>query len=134
MWTALAVWSLWPTEIESGLLGKADIHDWHRGTRYEWGGLKLSSRRLLVLLDDMPEASKYRSVRERDGNWPEWQQMLKHLTNETSLHRSSLYAGGQNEYSATIYLDPIERVERIKELVEDSEESTEQFYDELGWT
>jgi len=130
------VWRLWPTEIESGLLPKADIYDWHRGTRDQYGALKLSSRRLLVLLEELPEASRYKTAR-RDGQWPEWMQILKGLHNETALHRASLYAGGENAYDATVFLDPLERRERFENSEaeeEDRQKDDEDFYADMGWS
>lgn len=108
---------------------RVDFADWHRGA--------LSSRRVLVLLEGLSEDSRYRTGFERAGNWPEWQQMLKHATNEVSLHRSGLYAGGDNAYAPTVYLDPLERVERQQEDTAETvfhQESEQELYGALGWS
>lgn len=91
----------------------------------------------MALLQNLSETSSYRTAFERDGNWPVWQQMLKHLTNETTLHRASLYAGGENEYEPTIYLDPKELADHLAE--DEAEEqfrdhAEEELYGALGWT
>lgn len=133
MWEAIAKWLQRPTEIEADLY-PVDIHDWHRGTLNEWGGLKLSSRRLLVLMEKSEAWSPFKAI-QPDGNWPEWMQMLKHLTNETALNRSMKY--GSDGPEATVYLDPLERVKRLEEAVSDLQErmeSEEQMYGEMGFS
>ena len=58
---------LWPREIEADLLREygVDVVDWHTG--------RLTSRRVLVLLDQLSEESRYKTEFERGGNWPVWQ-------------------------------------------------------------
>lgn len=63
--------------------------------------------------------------------------MLKKLTNEAALHRGYVLKSGGNDPETEVFLDPIERMARVLEAVEDEEgrqESTDQFYGELGWT
>jgi len=122
---------LWPREIEADLLREygVDVADWHTG--------RLTSRRVLVLLDQLSEESRYKTEFERGGNWPVWQQMLKDLHNETALHRAGLYAGGESEYSPTLYMDPLEIQARIAEAEEIQEFHTEvesELHETLGWT
>lgn len=122
---------LWPREIEADLLREygVDVADWHTGA--------VTSRRVLVLLDQLSEESRYKAEFERGGNWPVWQQMLKDLHNETALHRAGLYAGGDSEYSPTLYLDPLEIQARIAEAEEIQEFHTEvesELHETLGWT
>lgn len=131
MWETLARIRLWPREIEADLQRyyHLDVADWHTG--------RLSSRRLLVLLDQLPDASRYKTEYERDGNWPIWQQMLKDLHNETALHRAGLYAGGDNAYNPTTYLDPLELRQRIAEqeqLQEFQTEAESELHGSLGWS
>lgn len=131
VWEVLARIRLWPREIEADLhrYYRLDVADWHDGA--------LTSRKLLVLLDQLPDESRFKTEFERDGNWPVWQQMLKDLHNETALHRAGLYAGGDNAYSPTTYLDPLEMRERIaaaeaeQELHEMGEKD---LHESLGWS
>jgi len=122
---------LWPREIEADFQReyRLDIADW-------WSG-RLTSRRALVLLDQLSENSGYKREYERAGNWPVWQQMLKGLHNETALHRAGLYAGGDNAYDPDLYYDPVEIQKFIAEA-----EALQEFHDDvesemhanLGWT
>lgn len=106
-----------------------DIMDWHRG--------RMSSRRLLVLLqyprsDDSPYPRAL-----RDGQWPEWMQMLKELHKELALYRASWYVGRPGEYKPRVFLDPVERVEVATEAVEVAAlraEVEEELFGELGWS
>jgi len=121
----------WPREIEADLQREygIDIADWHTG--------RLSSRRALVLLEELSEHSAFKREFERGGNWPVWQQMLKDLHNETALHRAGLYAGGESAYAPTTYLDPLEMAERVAEqeaLEEFKTEAESELYGSLGWT
>lgn len=131
VWEMLARIRLWPREIEADLQRyyRLDIADWHDGV--------VTSRRVLVLLDQLPDESRYKTEYERDGNWPIWQQMLKDLHNETALHRAGLYAGGDNAYSPTTYLDPLEMQKRIaeaEELQEFQAQAESELHGSLGWT
>lgn len=127
----------WPNEIEADLAFRGiDIGWWHRNTLTGEGVPRLSSRRLLLLLDELPETSAYKTML-RDGQWPLWQRMLKTLTNETSLHRAGLYAGGDASYEPMVYVDPIEQRERAEEaqaVQEFHAEAEAQLYNRFGWT
>lgn len=138
MWEAIVRVRSFPTQIEADLhkYYRLDIADWHRGTVKD-GVPVVSSRKLLVLVDGLPEDSEYRTAFERDGNWPVWMQMLKLAANEVSLHRASLYAGGDNAYGATIFLDPSEQQQRIDDAIAEQEfhkEATATLYGNLGWS
>ena len=131
VWPAIVRVRNWPNQIEADLQHyyRLDIADWHTG--------KLSSRRMLALLEHLPEDSAYKTAFERDGQWPVWKQMLKTVANETTLHRASLYAGGENAYDVQVYLDPLEQQQRIEELIEEQEfreEATSNLYGSLGWS
>ena len=131
MWDVISRLRRWPTQIEADLQREyhIDLADWHRGA--------ITSRRVLVLLEGLTENSRYRTDFERGGNWPVWMQMLKDLHKETALHRASLYAGGDNEYSPTIYLDPLEAVEHAEEEQAETafiEQSEEELATMMGWT
>lgn len=131
VWQAIVRLRNWPHEIEADLARyyHLDIADWHQGG--------MSSRRLLALLEQLPDDSAYKTVFERAGQWPVWQQMLKTVANETSLHRASLYAGGDNSYDVQVFLDPLEQQERADEAAAEQQfhmEATSELYENLGWT
>ena len=131
VWQVILRLRSWPTEIEADLQREyqIDLNDWHRGA--------LSSRRLMVLIDNLSETSRYKTEFERGGNWPVWMRMLKDIHTETALHRASLYAGGENAYSPMVYLDPVEQ-EQVRADAQDEddflEQSTEELADMMGWT
>jgi hypothetical protein len=137
---AVAIWRQWPTEIESDLLPKADIHDWHRGTRDEYGVLKLSSRRLLVLLEFLPEESAFKTAAERDGGWTLHQLIASETHNELARLRASYHAvhGGEEAvYEPHEFLDP--SIDRLREKAAQSEdqefeEATHELHAELGFS
>lgn len=73
----------WPDEIESDLLLRGiDIAHWHQLTiNPETGCPRLSSRRLMVLLEHLPDTSEFKAAAERGGRWPDWKQMLSEIAN-----------------------------------------------------
>ncbi|MDO3208690.1 Uncharacterised protein [Mycobacteroides abscessus subsp. massiliense] len=105
MLLAVAVWRQHPTEIEDLFLDKGlDIGDWHRGL--------ISSRRLLVICRHAPEDGPYKTAL-RDGDYPEWVQMLKEIHKEIALYRASKYVGGDHEYIPQVFLSLPERIEHF---------------------
>lgn len=97
-----------------------DIGDWHRGT--------LSSRKLLVLCEHIPELG---------GRWPLQLRIAKETHKEVALHRASLYVGGPNEYVPHIFVDPVEAREMAdKEAADDEfmEQATDDLFGSLGFT
>lgn len=69
-----------PNQIEADLLFRGiDIADWHQG--------RMSSRRLLCLIDALPDDSAYWKER-RDGDWSVQEYMQAALVNEMRLLRS----------------------------------------------
>lgn len=138
MWHAIIRIREFPREIEADLaLNGLDIGWWHRGTLNDEGFPRLSSRRLLVLLDGLGENSMWRTEFERSGNWPAWMQMLQTVANEVSLHRASLYAGGDNEYAPKIWMNPKEVRDEIEATQKDRkfrEKVSARVYRNLGWT
>lgn len=137
VWSALARIKHWPTQIEADLAYRGvDVGWWHRGTLDPDGLPRLSSRRLLVLLDELPDHSAYKTAL-RGGNWPIWMRMLKTLTNETSLHRAGLYAGGDDAYEPLLFIDPIEALERAEQAhatAELAQEAGKHLYHRFGWS
>jgi hypothetical protein len=130
-------WALYPTEIEADLLPGIDIHDWHRGARDDYGALKLSSRRLLILIAALPENGRYKTLR-RGGYLSEDEIVPREIYNEIAKLRASYYAinGGQESvYEPFEFVDPMVRVDRVLEDIsedEEAEESSEVLYGEMG--
>lgn len=63
-----------PREIEADLIFRGiDIHDWHQG--------RMSSRRLLCLIDALPDDSTYMKER-RDGDWSDQEYINAAIVNE----------------------------------------------------
>ena len=125
---AIAVWRQEPNAIEAELFDRgANILDWHRG--------RMTSRQLLVLLEHpRSEDSPYPRAL-RDGQWPEWMQMLKELHKELALYRASWHVGKKGEYKPKVFLDPVERRERFAELQEIQAEKAEvdEELESIGW-
>lgn len=96
----------------------------------------MSSRRLLALLeyprsDDSPYARAM-----RDGEWPEWMEMLKELHKEFALYRASWYVGKKGEYKPKIFLNMRERVERFTQAQEQEvkQAEVEEELESIGWS
>lgn len=114
MLLAVLLWRQHPAAIEADLADRGhDIFDWHSG--------KMSSRKLLVLLEHAPETGPYKTAL-RDGNWPEWVKILANIHKELALYRAAKYVGGPNEYIPNVFLDPIERVDRFNEAQQEQQE------------
>lgn len=126
---AIEVWKRNAGAIEAELAFRGQhIKHWHRGTRDGDGDLILSSRRLLVLLEHIPEVG---------GRWPVATRIAKETHKEVALHRAALYVGGDNEYIPKLFLDPVE----ARDLAEQSDaeqesfaEATEELFNGLGFT
>lgn len=101
-------WLRWPTEIENDLLvhcNGLDIGLWHNlATNPLTGGPYLSSRRLLVLIDKLPEESDLKTA-ARGGRWPEWKQMLANVFNEQVDMRASYHAAHSTD-ECDVRFDP----------------------------
>jgi hypothetical protein len=124
-----------PGQIESDLLDKnLDIADWHQGTRDEHGRLKLSSRRLLEVLEFLPERSAFKTWAERHGDWCTEQKMLQTIANEESRLRSTIQARyGGSPYEPMLWISPGERIAQQVEN-EVGLEAQEMLGDRLfGW-
>ena len=86
-------WLRWPEEIESDLLLRGvDIGLWHRLTiNPDTGAPYLSSRRLLAVLEHLPDDSAVKTA-ARGGRWTDWKQMLAEVANEAYRFRASYHA------------------------------------------
>lgn len=136
---ALDRWVLYPTEIESDLLPGINIHDWHRGTLDQFGVLKLSSRRLLILLANLPENGAYKTAL-RGGYISTAELVPQETYNELARLRASYYAvnGGEDSvYEPFQFIEPMARIQQaIDDAAEDeeAEEGTEELYGDMGFT
>ena len=126
---AIDVWKNNAGVIEAELAFRGiDIADWHQGSLDDKGRPILSSRRLLTLLEHIPEIG---------GRWPVALKIAKDIHKEVSLHRAALYVGGDNEYEPELYLDPEEArelVDRLQAEAEEVAESSEGLFAGLGFT
>lgn len=91
----------------------------------------MSSRRLLVLLRHAPEIGPYKTAL-RDGNWPEWVEMLRELHKEVAIGRASKYVGTEGEYKPKIFLSPTERVEHFETAQAEDDEFDDLVADLVG--
>lgn len=98
-----------------------DIADWLQGTRDEHGRLKLSSRRLLVILEKLPDESEFKTWAQRAGDWTEAMMIAAETHKEIALNRASKYVGSENEYVPMIFIPPSERVAAARENAEELE-------------
>lgn len=89
----------------------------------------MSSRKLLVLLRHAPETGPYKTAL-RDGDWPDWVQMLKEIHKELALDRASKYVGTPHEYTPMVFMSKPERLSRSAE-VEAEEDFQERAFDDL---
>lgn len=122
------MWRQHPTEIEAELADRGhNIMDWHRGV--------MSSRKLLVLLRHPRENGPYMAAL-RDGGWSTQTKMLAEIHKELALYRASKYAGGENEYSPMVFVDPLEAKQQAEEAEQVSvfrEEAETDVFTGLGW-
>lgn len=82
-----------------------DIGLWHRLTiNPDTGAPYLSSRRLLVLVDKLPETSELKTA-ARDGRWDIKTQMLAESVNESYRFRSSYHAAHSTD-EVDVRFDP----------------------------
>jgi len=132
---ALWIWRQYPTEIEADLLARGiDIADWHQGTRHPRGWLTLSSRRLLGLIENLPELSAFKTAL-RDGDWPTDTQILAEMHKELANFHAGHRPEGEREYST--FVSPVEHRKRYAEQMAEAEFGAQQLdvlYDQLGWS
>lgn len=131
---------MYPTEIEADFAHwypNVDLLWWHRGTRDSQGRLLLSSRRLCVLLGGLRPVSNYKTS-QRGGYLAEAELVLYETYNEIAKLRASYYAvkgGEESKYEPFEFEDPIRKIENLMaqdELEEDTHESSEQLYGDMG--
>lgn len=135
------VWLRWPDVIEADLLGiGVDIGHWHRLTvDPETGCPRLSSRRLLVLLDNLPASSGFKKVADRHGRQTRGERVAEDTYNEIALLRASFHIvnGGRDAaYEPFRYRDPVdEKLRAEREAAEEAAavEAAELFDSEIGF-
>lgn len=138
------MWLRAPEEMESSLLAAygsaADIRHWHRLTCDARGLPLLSSRRLLALLDELPETSRFKTLVERRGRQSRAERVAEETFNEIAKLRASFHAvhGGRDAaYEPLVLLDPIdwrEKARGARSEAEEQEQAISDFESEVGFT
>jgi hypothetical protein len=135
----------WPDIIENDLLEhkNIDIGLWHSlAINPLTGGPYLSSRRLLILLEHMPEESEFKRVAERGGRWSIKNQMQAESVNEQYRMRASYHAAHSTDdndvrFDPTDYefVDPVVARARAEQEAAEAEISaqTEPELADAGW-
>lgn len=79
---AFLIWRWFAREIEADLLRfyRVDVRDWFTE--------KMDSRRLLALLDGLPDESSFKTWAVRGGDWTAEQYVQARLVNEVALSRA----------------------------------------------
>jgi hypothetical protein len=79
---AFALWRWYSREITADLLRfyNVDIHDWYSG--------RMSSSRLIILLEGLPEESMFQTWAVRGGDWTLNQYIQVRIANELALSRA----------------------------------------------
>lgn len=97
VFNAFLVWRWFAREIDADLLRfyQRDVCEWFDG--------RMGSRRLLNLLDGLPDESMFKTWGVRGGDWTEDQYVQARLVNETALSR----ADGKG-YMPTLLKSPFE--------------------------
>lgn len=94
---AFLIWRWFAREIEADLLRyyRIDIRDWFTGD--------MDSRRLLSLLDGLPDESTFKTWAVRGGDWTSAQYVQARMVNELALAR----ADGKG-YSPNLVKSPVQ--------------------------
>lgn len=116
----------YPTEIETTLLPKADILDWHRG--------RLSSRRVLVLLRHSASRGPFKTAL-REGDFDLDQQLMVDIHAELSMARYSIQAaqGIEEPPDPERYLSTKETADMVADKLEQAELDDDASDDLLTW-
>jgi hypothetical protein len=104
--------------------------------------MKLSSRLLLVILNELPDTSRFKTQALRDGDWTVHQKIAAKHHDEAAKLRASYIAshGGEgDDIMFTPFETPVEERARLKELMAEAElygdESLDDMSDSLfGWS
>src|SRR6185312_9904150 len=102
---------MFPEEIEFDLLLRGiDLFDWHTAVRRGDGQLKLSSRRLLVVLRRLPEDSEFKTAL-RDGDWDSETYIKAGILNELRIARVDNAAMNGHKMEPVLLRSPRQIVE-----------------------
>lgn len=115
-----------PREIEADLLFRGiDIADWHQG--------RMSSRRLMCLIDALPDDSAYWKER-RDGDWSAKEYIEAAIVNELRLLRADQAAiHADNKMDVSLVESPYQR-KKDEDLAERSRLARQRIMSELKGT
>lgn len=136
------MWLRWPDEIEADLFAEygVDIGHWHRLTLDpDTGCPRLSSRRLLVLLDKLSETSEFKKASERGGRQSRAERVVENTYNEIALLRASFHVvngGKEAAYEPYRYRDPVDELAIAKREAAEAEEAAAaaaQFDADIGF-
>lgn len=134
---AILEWRLQPAEIDAGLIADGiNILDWHDATRDEHGRLKLSSRRLLGLIERLWNTEPYRRSTSASG-WSELEELTARTGVEIAVYRASKYAGSEYEYEPDLPVPPKDRWKKYVEDIKDTadvEDAREDTFSDMGFT
>lgn len=140
---AISLWRSFAGPIEADLADRGfDIADWHQATRDRDGRLKLSSRKLLVLLEHSRDESAFAGHAVRGGRQSRTQRVREELINELMRLRASYEAVASRgevrwDPSDFAWLDPVDekaRAERLAAEQAEAEASAENLYADMGMT
>lgn len=102
---------MFPGEIESDLLLRGiDIHDWFTQAKDRHGRLKLSSRRLLTLLEFLPDKSAFKTSARED--WSDEEYVQVGILNEIRMLRGDQAAIAGHEMDPVLLESPRQLRER----------------------
>jgi hypothetical protein len=105
-----------------------------QGTRDEHGRLKLSSRRLLVILEKLPDTSEFKTWAVREGDWPVVLKMAAETHKVVAKHYSAFLQSKGVEGEDVMFVpfeSPIEAKERYDEFMADAAEFGDQSLDDM---
>lgn len=137
------VWLRWPEEIEASLFAQygLDIGHWNRLTvDPDTRAPRLSSRRLLALLEKMPDTSEFKKASERGGRQARSERVAEETYNEIARLRASFHVahgGKEAAYEPHRYLDPIDErlvAERESEEAEQAQRAVAEFEMATGYS
>lgn len=131
-----------PEEIEDDLLAhrNIDIGLWHQLTINPLtGGPYLSSRRLLVIIEGLPEGGRYKTA-ARGGRQTRAERVAEEHYNETARLRLSYHVvngGADASYEPIFCVDPIDEIEAARLDAEDEQyqaQAIADFESEIGFS
>lgn len=112
-----------------------DILDWHDAVRDDHGRLKLSSRRLIGLIQRLWNTEPFARTTSATG-WTESEALAARNLTEVALNRASKYAGGEHAYEPDLPTPPKERWKKylagVKDDADDEEAREDTFSDMFG--